>query len=343
MIESIHIENFRCFRHTEADDLGRINVIVGDNGAGKTALLEAIYLVTGNTPENHLKLRSWRTGEASTYVTSNEVQSGSLWDDMFHSSDTSLEVNIQVRGTQTRQLQVLRQESTTVPLGSGTTPAPVTFTWSYGNGDETECIPRLHPERGIEYPTAIAGPGVAFLSARVPGAELAQRYSELDRKNLVEPAVRAVQEQWPEIKELKPLSFGEHKTEIYAVEEGIENKIPLSFVSSGINRLFYILVTIASFPGGTVCIDEFDYGLYHKRLTDIWKAVHQTATDTNTQVFVTTHSGEAIAALDPLIKGNEEDFRLIRVKRDKKNGESSVHVSSARNLAAAIEGHIDIR
>ena len=39
MIRSIDIKNFRCFQRLEIKDCARLNVVVGDNGAGKTALL----------------------------------------------------------------------------------------------------------------------------------------------------------------------------------------------------------------------------------------------------------------------------------------------------------------
>src|ERR1700741_234286 len=51
MFKSISIENFRGFRHVRIDSLERINLIAGRNNVGKTALLEAIYLlVASNLP-----------------------------------------------------------------------------------------------------------------------------------------------------------------------------------------------------------------------------------------------------------------------------------------------------
>jgi DNA repair exonuclease SbcCD ATPase subunit len=43
MIESVTIENFRCFAHLTAE-CAPINMVVGDNGVGKTTLLEAMFL-----------------------------------------------------------------------------------------------------------------------------------------------------------------------------------------------------------------------------------------------------------------------------------------------------------
>lgn len=49
MIESFLIQNFRCFADLTIGPLGRVNLVAGKNNAGKTALLEALFLFTGRT------------------------------------------------------------------------------------------------------------------------------------------------------------------------------------------------------------------------------------------------------------------------------------------------------
>jgi recombinational DNA repair ATPase RecF len=60
MIETIKIRNFRSYDDVEIKDARRINVIVGENGSGKTALLEALFLAMGPSPEIALRTRLWR-------------------------------------------------------------------------------------------------------------------------------------------------------------------------------------------------------------------------------------------------------------------------------------------
>lgn len=43
MIDSFELKNFGPIEYIKADNLGRINLIIGDNGAGKTILLKALY------------------------------------------------------------------------------------------------------------------------------------------------------------------------------------------------------------------------------------------------------------------------------------------------------------
>ena len=45
MIDEITLTNFKAFASLELEKLKRVNLIVGENNAGKTSLLEAIYLL----------------------------------------------------------------------------------------------------------------------------------------------------------------------------------------------------------------------------------------------------------------------------------------------------------
>src|SRR5437016_13920764 len=60
MAESVTIKNFRCFDDMKLSDCRRINVVVGANGSGKTALMEGIFLAIGPSPEIVGRLRGWR-------------------------------------------------------------------------------------------------------------------------------------------------------------------------------------------------------------------------------------------------------------------------------------------
>ena len=51
MVDSVNIRNFRSFSDVKIDGCRRINIIVGENGSGKTALLEALFLAAGVSPE----------------------------------------------------------------------------------------------------------------------------------------------------------------------------------------------------------------------------------------------------------------------------------------------------
>jgi AAA15 family ATPase/GTPase len=45
VLNSLRIRGFRGFTDFKIDGLGQVNLIIGRNNAGKTSLLEAIYLL----------------------------------------------------------------------------------------------------------------------------------------------------------------------------------------------------------------------------------------------------------------------------------------------------------
>ena len=47
MIEQLEIRNYRALRRLRVSDCGRLNLVVGRNGCGKTSLLEAVFLLSG--------------------------------------------------------------------------------------------------------------------------------------------------------------------------------------------------------------------------------------------------------------------------------------------------------
>ena len=45
--KNARIENFRGISSLKIEDMGRVNLLVGQNNSGKTSVLEALFLLTG--------------------------------------------------------------------------------------------------------------------------------------------------------------------------------------------------------------------------------------------------------------------------------------------------------
>ena len=95
MIDSVNIQNFRCFESVKLTDCPRVNIIVGRNASGKTALLEALFIASGSSPEVALRVKAWR-GEASISSPSGDVHEA-LWKDLFFNFDLSRKIHIDLR------------------------------------------------------------------------------------------------------------------------------------------------------------------------------------------------------------------------------------------------------
>src|SRR5215203_1856315 len=49
LLDSLEIKGYRCFEHLTIEKLGRVNLVVGKNNVGKTALLEALWIYLNNS------------------------------------------------------------------------------------------------------------------------------------------------------------------------------------------------------------------------------------------------------------------------------------------------------
>lgn len=69
MIESIKIRNFRGIKEGQIDEFRKINLLVGPNNSGKSALLEAIYLACTNSREAGLVVDGYGSTSFSATIT----------------------------------------------------------------------------------------------------------------------------------------------------------------------------------------------------------------------------------------------------------------------------------
>ena len=57
MYKSFQVQNFRGFKDLRLDDMARVNLIAGKNNTGKSALLEAILILTRGSTTQVMLLR----------------------------------------------------------------------------------------------------------------------------------------------------------------------------------------------------------------------------------------------------------------------------------------------
>lgn len=104
---------------------------------------------------------------------------------------------------------------------------------------------------------------------------------------------------------------------------------------------------MAHTPGAVIQIDEIDNGLHYSTLRILWKGILQAAREFDVQVFVTTHSAEALRNLTWVLDDEENAsyrdevaaYTLIRAKDDT----VSSFRYDASQLEFALEHDIEIR
>ena len=88
-------------------------------------------------------------------------------------------------------------------------------------------------------------------------------------------------------------------------------------------------------------IDQLEDGFHYKLLPSIWKSIYKLASEFHVQLFVSSHSKECIDAMLPTVRGNEDDFCLLRASRGESGCQIRAHAGSY--LETALEQEFEVR
>jgi hypothetical protein len=355
MIKSAEFRNFRAFNHARLQECARVNIIVGDNGSGKTALLEGLFLAAGPSPEIALRTRSWRGYEGEQYRGSVEEIERALWGDLFHKFDFERTASISLLGShdhnrslkitfrhQKNLLAAPNRKARRAGVKPDLTFKPIEFRWQVPLRQDTVVYPQF--QNGQLYLPGVQETDVTtsfFAANRTYGAlETAGRFSSLSKNFNEEEFYDLFKKHFTRTTDLS-IEVSAGLSMLFIALKDMPEKIPISLASGGMNKLAALLLAPAVQPGGIVLIDEIEAGFYYKRLPLIWESLYEIAEHYNSQIFASTHSAECLEAAAAIAEKHPKDFMVIRPVME--DGESKIRQFDGSRFVNAIEEQIDIR
>lgn len=348
MINSLKIENFRGFESTELNNLTKLNVLVGENGSGKTALLEGLFLLGGLSSEMFLRLKSWRM-MPDIKITSTQQTFHDIFGDYFFNFDTSKTIYLGTKGTlsETRHVKIYfaEQEAAQLEMGDSIEQAkliaPLNFKGIYEGTKEFNVQAKIEGDK-LQLPRFPSPVNAAFFASNTKFSpqETADRYSRLDAEGTLEDVLAIFYEIYPFVKDLSIVTR-EGIGMIWGRNNGLKAKMPLALMSDGVNKFLQLLLAIKAHPYSYILIDEFENGFYYEKMKDICRAIYELAKKSNVQLFISTHSKELLESMATVATKNEKDFSLIRTERTKEG--SIVKQFTGLTFKRAMEQHAEIR
>ena len=123
---------------------------------------------------------------------------------------------------------------------------------------------------------------------------------------------------------------------------GDDRAVPLVSLGDGAVRMFGVALALASSRDGLLLIDEVENGIHYSVQERFWMMVLQTALQNNVQVLATTHSWDAVAGYARAANEVEGvDGALVRLERDD-DGIFAVEYSE-EELSVVAEQGIEVR
>ena len=367
MITDFSANNYRLFKEFSLSGLKRVNIIFGDSAAGKTSLLEAIKLSQSASPQTAANISSGRGLPLVWQQNSGQNQFESLWGNLFFDFDTNNAIDLMFttstsgnknksngyaniyfdrtdsmvafeipQPTQNPMQDFLRAQT------SISSVTPIVFkTEIDGVSQKSKAHINQNGILQFESPTDIGLKTEMFPSPLTQGApQLAIAYSQLSINKSDDTIKKAIIEKFPLISDVS-IQATLQGPALYADLHGIDKKIPFPLISSGINKILSLLITIASTKNGIILVDEIENGVYFKNYEYLWYLVDEFSSKNNTQVFITSHSKECILAASDIIKEKYNEYSLIQMYM--KNGASHAVIRDSKAAIEAMANGIELR
>jgi hypothetical protein len=309
-LASLTISRFRGLSDVVLDGLTRINLLVGVNNAGKTSVLEAVLLLCRLSDPRGLletvraRVRMDPEALPSGGVARNIPAKASIASTLADGTDAGVE-HVSSSNPSDADANIATFLTALRIEASYSGKTQISGTEFYTNRPRRTQI--AAGERAWLAPAVFHSP--FSLADRKLLSDCHERSYEAGTKDQIVEFIRQHVDENVEDIELV------HTDGRFSVRHRTAGVLDLSAHGEGMQRIFQIGLLFAAHAHGVVLIDEFENALHTSVLTKFSRMIQELAVQFDVQVFLTTHSDEALEAF--LRNGyRTEDVTTFRLKRE---------------------------
>lgn len=374
-MSSVTFENYRGFEKYTLDKLSRVNLLVGENNCGKTAILEGIHFLASQGDHGVLSGIAINRGESIKVEYDEDenrkvIRTFPIMRYFFHGRTIAPNqfFNIKTDYISTCAMVTKYQKQDTVPIDS-TYKSLVSLTLKISakkedfeslssialTNDGIIIEPFLPQKNGLTQSTiniidatqerAIKIFYLSPISLSIE--ELSAAWNKIISEGKDSAVGKAMTIIEPRLTNVFFLSrsiqvFNNYTGILVELDNRDDQRIPLGNFGDGMRRLLTLAIIMIQNSNGIVLIDEIDTGLHNSIMSDLWQFVIETARQSNIQVFATTHSLDCIRGLAECYRKYPEYADDISLQRIVPDLEKSV-TFNAKNIEIAMHQNIEVR
>lgn len=338
-INSLNIETYRGIKNLKLDGFTGINILTGDNNCGKTSVLELLHTIAEPT-----QLQAWlphlRKSNGRSDITYYE---GLL--DLFNRENTdSAKVKYEIVDSGNKS-HVITVTNKIIPGAVSTRTANQKSKIKFSTEEKNIIANRLYLSfdynsqednnygiydfqdtldflfTGDNVPV-ICTP-VVYISPTAHGHNFLYLKEVLNDSELYPEMLSILQDFDSDIISINQYSFPNTSNEYCGIlTKKFKNALPLNMYGDGMKKAILLMSAVVAAKNGVLLIDEFETAIHTSAMDKIFAWILKTCKKLNVQLFMTTHSKEALQKVialdsDPELKDEITLFTLYR--RDGKN------------------------
>lgn len=330
-MKSLEVKKYKNFEHLTLNDLANINLIVGKNNVGKSALLEAVSIFASNGDLEQIKAVLASRGEGVGFSSSVEKSAEKEMErflSLYHQCNVpnflnhpiEISANEKLSGRKINFSMRLAGYIKSIETDSQGFERP--YKLLEDNNEAMFENPDIHiglllsyDERKTFYmfngerkrnPAEGLNAFEYVRTNQIMGDKNPKLYDKIALTPNEKYIIKALQIIEPQIENINFLKDdkapGQSDERVpFVVFKNDSKRYRLSAMGDGINRILTIILAMLNCENGVLLIDEFENGLHYSVQYQLWKVINDLSTKLNVQVFATTHSMDTLRSLSELI------------------------------------------
>ena len=371
-LPDLSISNFRGIKRLSVGRLGRVTLLAGRNGVGKTTVLEAVRVYAKRAHPSVLHELLEMRGEVSagfdpdgdpilspnyaalfcgrTLTQERPITIGpkSGMDDLRLEVSTSAEWSDRQR----KLFADLPREANVLTVNVVYRNKNRILPWVYDASDLETKWPRPSYSRYWRRPSFDDGNWpVITCESLGPGlpenSKLARFWDRVALTEEEDLSLRALRLTYDGIERLALVGDmgsgykGSYRRVVVKLKQH-PRPVPLRSLGDGVTRLFAAALALTNSRGGFLAVDEAENGIHYSVQSAFWSMVLRAAQQHNVQVFATTHSRDCVIGFaKAAAQINQADGLLVRLERDGQHVRAVEYTQE--DLVTAAEQGIEVR